>query len=93
MPRYKWEPKDKALPADEILSNAVETANLWLAHVEARRERALEMVRLGALARSGEEGQKEAVQKLAQLNLSATESFNADKLEEAVRVLVMFAPN
>lgn len=76
---------------DETLSDAKDICLEWLAHLDKRRARSEELMRLTRELRM--HGSAATRSRIAELEASGAQTFNGDKLAEAVRVLLMFAPN
>lgn len=69
-------------------AEAIEICQGWFDYIERQKQRAVEMQKLAAMARNGQ--QEEAQRRLRQLDNSVT-VYDAGRLEPAVRHLVKLA--
>jgi len=70
-------------------SEAIEICQGWFAYIERQQQRATEMQRLAALARSGQP--EEAQRRLRQMDTCSVTVYDGGRLELAVRHLVKLA--
>lgn len=68
---------------------AIEICERWFDYIEAQRQRAVEMQKLAAMARAGQ--QEEAQRRLRQMDTSSATVYDGGRLEPAVRHLVKLA--
>lgn len=68
---------------------AIEICEGWFAYIERQKQRAVEMQKLAAMARAGQ--QEEAQRRLRQLDTTSLTVYDGGRLEPAVRHLVKLA--
>jgi hypothetical protein len=70
-------------------NEAIEICEGWFAYVERQRQKSVEVQKLAAMARSGQ--QEEAQRRLRQLDNCSVTVYDGARLEPAVRYLVKLA--
>lgn len=68
-------------------SEAIEICEGWFRHLDRQRNKARQMAELATLARTGPEGQKEAKQRMRQIDRQP-KVYDGARLEPAVRHLL-----
>lgn len=68
---------------------AIEICEGWFAYIERQKQRAVEMQKLAAMARAGQ--QEEAQRRMRQLDSTSLTVYDGGRLEPAVRHLVKLA--
>jgi hypothetical protein len=70
-------------------AEAIEICEQWFAYIERQKQHAVEMQKLAAMARAGQ--QEEAQRRLRQLDTTSVTVYDGGRLEPAVRALVKLA--